>query len=280
MRFALVSCLLLIAGPSWSAELKLATWNLNWLTTRHDGMPADVVPRQPEDFDRLRTYASDLRADVVALQEVDGPAAARLVFPPEAWSIHMSRDHVIQRVGFAVRRGLTYSVNPDVTAIGLEPEAHLRGGADITLRSPDGPLRLLAVHLKTGCQYARTGPDMHPACRMLLAQFDAVSQWIAARQAAGEAFVILGDFNRGLDQTDAFTLKLRTAAPMIRATEGYSSPCWGQAAFIDHILIGGPARDRVIPASLRVLGYKETEPAWKQRLSDHCPVSVRLSVPD
>jgi len=29
-----------------------------------------------------------------------------------------------------------------------------------------------------------------------------------------------------------------------------------------------------------VLVYRETGAAWKRRLSDHCPVSVRLHVPD
>jgi hypothetical protein len=30
---------------------------------------------------------------------------------------------------------------------------------------------------------------------------------------------------------------------------------------------------------LRVLRYRETGAEWKERLSDHCPVSVRLAVP-
>ena len=33
------------------------------------------------------------------------------------------------------------------------------------------------------------------------------------------------------------------------------------------------------PDTLTVLRYKETDPEWKDRLSDHCPVSVRLAVP-
>ena len=90
--------------------------------------PPDVKLRQPEDFDRLRAYAAELNADVVAIEEVDSAETARHLFPPETYSIHMSHDRVKQRVGIVVRRGLAYDVNPDVTAIALDPIAHLRSG--------------------------------------------------------------------------------------------------------------------------------------------------------
>ena len=84
----------------------------------------------------------------------------------------------------------------------------------------------------------------------------------------------------GWTRTIAFIRTIAAPTPLTRATEGYSSPCWGHEAFIDHILIGGAARAWVMPNSLRVLAYRETDRAWKERLSDHCPVSVRLTVPD
>jgi hypothetical protein len=45
-------------------------------------------------------------------------------------------------------------------------------------------------------------------------------------------------------------------------------------------LLGGAARAWLLPDTLRVLTYRETGEAWKERLSDHCPVSVRLHAPD
>ncbi len=268
-----------------AAELKIATWNLNWLTNREVGLPADVRPRRQEDFDKLRAYAVELDADVIAFQEVDYVETARRVFPTEAWSIHMSRDRVRQRVGFAVRRGLHYQVNPDITSIALDPMAHLRSGVDITLDLPPGGLpggrlRLLALHLKQGCQYLSFGRKPGNTCLTLMSQFDFVTEWIVARRDEGVPFVVLGDFNRGFEKNDPFNKKIRGAADLTRATEGYSSPCWGREAFIDHILIGGPAREWVKADTLRVLTYRETDPAWKERLSDHCPVSVKLSLPN
>jgi len=91
---------------------------------------------------------------------------------------------------------------------------------------------------------------------------------------------VLGDFNRHMDGRDQLWSALRQAAPLTRATEGLASPCWGGEAFIDHILLGGAARDWLVADSLRVLTYRETGAEWKQRLSDHCPVSVRLRLPD
>src|SRR3954452_4124455 len=113
----------MLASGSHATELKILTWNLNWLTNRGVGLPADVRPRRQEDFDKLRAYAMELDADVIAFQEVDYVETARRVFPAAAWSIHMSRDRVRQRVGFAVRRGIHYHVNPDITAIALDPMA-------------------------------------------------------------------------------------------------------------------------------------------------------------
>jgi endonuclease/exonuclease/phosphatase family metal-dependent hydrolase len=271
---------LLIASAPRAAELKIATWNLNWLTDRQAGLPADVKLRQPEDFDRLRGYATELNADVIAIEEVDNAETAGRLFPAENYSIHMSHDRVRQRVGIVVRRGLSYDVNPDVTALALDPIAHLRSGVDITLNTAAGPLRVLAVHLKQGCQYLTFGSSPQVVCLTLMSQFDVVTQWIAARRDEGASFLVLGDFNRGLDKQDPFITKINGSAPLTRATEGFSSPCWGRESFIDHILIGGPARGWVKPNSLRVLAYRETAPEWKERLSDHCPVSVRLAVPD
>jgi hypothetical protein len=53
----------------------------------------------------------------------------------------------------------------------------------------------------------------------------------------------------------------------------------GAENFIDHILAGGAAANWMRTDTLRVLTYRETDQSWKDRLSDHCPVSVRLAVP-
>jgi endonuclease/exonuclease/phosphatase family metal-dependent hydrolase len=281
LALILLACLWLPA-IALASELKVATWNLNWLTERPTGdpaLPADVHVRVPEDFDLLRQYAVQLDADVIAIQEVDGRAVAARLFPPDHYSIHMTRDDVVQRVGIVVRRGLAYDVNPDVTAIRGEQRLHLRSGADITLHVAGGPLRVLAVHLKTGCDDASLTRSRRRACTELGSQVPALQAWIAARQQEGVPFVVLGDFNRHMDGKDQLWAALSQTAPLVRATEGRSSPCWGNEAFIDHIIAGGAARAWMQLPTLRVLSYRESGEDWKDRLSDHCPVSVRFQVP-
>jgi len=81
---ALALAAMLLPGLAVAAPLKLATWDIDWLTARaagDGGLPADVAVRQPADLAALRDYAAALDADVVALQGVDGPEAAALIFP-------------------------------------------------------------------------------------------------------------------------------------------------------------------------------------------------------
>ncbi len=280
----LVALVLLLAPPARALELKIATWNLEWLTDRPAGaagLPADVRPKRAEDVAVLRGYAGRLAADIVAFQEVDGPRNAAAVFAPGAYALHLTADAVTQRVGFAVRAGLRFTANPDLVGLDVYPDAkyRLRSGADITLETPGGKLRLLAVHLKTGCREDRPGAPSYQ-CATLLRQLPVLQGWIAQRQAEGVPFVLLGDFNRWMDGRDRFYPALAAQAPLLRATEGQSSPCWGGGGFIDHIIAGGAARGWMQPDSLRVLVYQERGVAWKERLSDHCPISVRFHLPD
>ena len=103
---------------------------------------------------------------------------------------------------------------------------------------------------------------------------------IAQRRREGTAFAILGDFNRRMERNDEFLAVLAEAAPLARPTEGILNTCGGRDGrarpFIDHILLGGPARDWLVRDSFRVLIYAERDASLRERLSDHCPISVRL----
>src|SRR4051794_16815870 len=71
-----------------------------------------------------------------------------------------------------------------------------------------------------------------PACQELLDQAQLLAAWITARRQDGVPFLLLGDFNRSMDGKDAVLASLRRAAPLVRATEGRSSPCWGNESFV------------------------------------------------
>ncbi|HUB49475.1 MAG TPA: endonuclease/exonuclease/phosphatase family protein [Acetobacteraceae bacterium] len=281
VALVLVMAVCLPPVTALAAELKIATWNLDWLTDRpanDPALPSDVHVRGAGDFDRLRYYAAQLNADVIAIQEVDGSAVAARLFPASQYSIHMTHDDVVQRVGIVVRRGLAYAVNPDVTALDVDPRSHLRSGADITLHLGGESLRILALHLKTGCHDASLTKHTRRSCAELRAQIRPLQEWIGARRREGVPFLVLGDFNRHMDGKDQLWSALRRVAPLVRATEGHTSPCWGGESFIDHIIAGGQARDWMQVSTLKVLTYLESGEVWKDRLSDHCPVSIILQV--
>ncbi|WP_424811148.1 endonuclease/exonuclease/phosphatase family protein [Roseococcus sp. YIM B11640] len=284
MRLSLIALALLLAAPLQAAEIKLASWNIAWLTLRHAGDPAlprDLATRRPADFERLAAYARRLDADVVALQEVDGTDAAARVFDPAQYAFHFTEEHDVQRPGFAIRRGIPFTRNPDLEELDLIPRARfsLRRGADVTLHLGEQRLRLLSVHLKAGC---REGPlDGSRDCESLGQQSAVLARWIAERREERAAFIVLGDFNRRMQGSrDAFLEELRAAAPLTRANEGVSDPCWSDARggrpFITHMLLGGRAREWMVPGSLRVMVYAERDWSLRERISDHCPLSIRL----
>lgn len=219
---------------------------------------------------------------MIALQEIDGEGAAARVFDPASYAIHLTDENDIQRPGFAIRRTLRFTANPDLAELDLRAGARrsLRRGADITVEAPSGQrIRLLSVHLNAGCREDafERGP---PECESLERQARIIARWAEARRREGVAFAILGDFNRRMGERDDFLRLIESAAPVTRPTAGLSSPCWADARggrpFISHILLGGAAAEWLVPRSLSVMVYAERDRAYRDRLSDHCPVSVRL----
>jgi len=279
MRTILV-LLVLLAAPGLAAaqDLKLATWNIAWLTTKpagHPALPRRLATRTEADFQRLRDYATRLEADVVALQEVDGRLAAARVFDATRYDFHFTNETDVQGVGFAIRKTVRWRANPDLAALGIRER--LRRGADISVETPAGPLRLLSIHLKGGCIRDPLNAP-RPDCDDLERQADILAGWVRERARENAAFAIMGDFNRRLGPDEGFLSRLQAAAPVVPATAGRSNPCWGwNSAFIDHIVLGGPARGWLAEGSLRVMVYRENDRRMDDRLSDHCPVSVRMT---
>lgn len=307
-RAATTALLALLAAFSSAAAtapvtLKIATWNMEWFLTpatfnglkgactRHDSahrwkrrsIPCDVaatLERSATDLAAMAHVAKMLNADLVAIEEVDGPAAASQVF--RGYQFCFTGGHEVQNTGFAIRRGLPYRCGPDLVELSLDDE--LRRGATLVLYPGSArELHLLAVHLKSGC--ARGSLESRArACARLARQAPALRTWVIAEQRAGHRYAVLGDFNRdllhehgdglweriGADTDDARLVN--TANAMI-----FRNCYAGQAhsGFIDYVLLGNALAPAVVPGSFEQLTYAPTD-AWRLKLSDHCPVAVRL----
>jgi len=301
------------ATPSVHA-LTLATWNIEWLMTpaTRGELGARCQPQQPDSDSRalpctpgrkpppvrdatdlavLARYADRLGArgvDVVALQEVDGAEAGRQVFR-QGWRLDCftPRRHP-QNVGFAIRDGVPYRCHPALTE--LDVDGSSRAGADVTLY-PGTPqaVRILAVHLKSGCFTGKLDRSFAP-CQRLQQQVPVVEAWIDQRVREGVALAVLGDFNRHLAKDARFPAGPDERAPLnviqawsdqqppgadlLRATEGQPYlPCDAQdthSQYIDDILIDRRLADRNANRRFARLSYDPREQG--RMLSDHCPL--------
>jgi hypothetical protein len=303
------------AGPAFAfaasapAEIKVATWNLEWFmkpeTLRaltpacvprdaprdgaRRGIPCDVAhegARSNEDIAVLRRHARDLDADVVALQEVDGIDAARLVFPRHEFCF--SGRVAVQNNGFAIRRGIPFACGADVAGLGLADD--VRRGVDLRL-FPGTPneIALLSVHLKSGC--ARDPLDSpRPNCRELRRQLPFLEAWIDARATEKMPFAVLGDFNRDLRQEPAgvsFWADIDDAEPpeadLVNTAHGQKfqncSPAQTFTGYIDYIILGRELARGLVTDSFGRALYRPRDAA-RRKLSDHCPVFIRLRVAD
>jgi endonuclease/exonuclease/phosphatase family metal-dependent hydrolase len=291
------------------AEIRIATWNLEWFmkpeTLRalapacaprdaprdgaRRGIPCDVAhaqARSQEDISALSRYARALDADVVALQEVDGADAARLVFPNHEFCF--SGRVAVQNNGFAIRRGIPFACGADVVDLALADD--VRRGVDLRL-FPGTPaeIALLSVHLKSGC--ARDPLDSTRAsCRELRRQLPFLEAWIDARAAEQKPFAVLGDFNRDLRQEPAgvsFWKDIDDADPpaadLVNTAEGQKfqncSPAQTFSGYIDYIILGRDLARGLVEGSFGRALYRPRDAA-RRKLSDHCPVFIRLRVAD
>ena len=289
----LAGCAGISKPPQPQAGLRLASWNLEHLAEA-DG--TGCRPRQEADYAKLRAYAARLNADVIAIQEVETVAAAKRVFDPARYDIVLSDQPYPpmketcgkesaepirpQRNGFAIRKGIAFSVNPPVTALDVERKGGrpVRWGIDVTLTGANA-LRLLSVHLKSGCSAGFKADDED--CPLLMEQVPTIKDWVEAREAAGESFAILGDFNRRLkgDDVEVWQAWNTRADLHIAALDGDGGPrkpgCDGgkYAEFIDQVVLSDDAFQRWDKSSFGELVYDERGEAMP---SDHCPIAVTI----
>jgi endonuclease/exonuclease/phosphatase family metal-dependent hydrolase len=320
---AMLRCLLAVwltglfamADAATATTIKLATWNMEWLLTpatfsalkptctENDEqrrasqrlLPCDVaegLERSAIDIAALRRYAEQLDADVIAIQEVDGPNAARQVFPQHEFCFTGSK--ALQNNGFAIRRGVPYRCGEDLNALSLGDSVR-RGATIVLYPGSDHELYLLGVHLKSGC--ARPPLDRGPsACEKLARQIPALEGWIDTEARAGHRYAVLGDFNRDLlaERGPARNAAGRqrniwgeisdgeppgATLVNVAASDSFRNCAQGQnhSGFIDQILLDKLLARQLVAGSLERLTWDGRDAA-RLKLSDHCPVAVRLRI--
>lgn len=277
-------------------EIKIASWNIAWLGSHEYNHRTDA------DYQQLALYAKQLNADVIALQEVESEAWAKKVFG-DNYDYYFSTKDWVQRVGIAVKKSQGFSVKAkEYKALDV---GKVRHGMDIALTRNGKTVRLLAVHLKSGCftnPLDNNSVDAMPsasekevrrkeACTKLSKQIKPLEQWIDLRAAEDSAYIVLGDFNRRFSQDIASKFSEEQGLWQALNDEGkealwtptttINSDCWGgyYKDYIDHILFSPKAKKLYIEASFEQLVFKaKYSKKLSQNLSDHCPISVKLKL--
>ena len=184
--WVLVLVLTCISAPA--ETVRIATWNIEHLRAQNQ---VGAVKRDDQDFAKLASLAQSLDADIIALQEVDGEAAARRVFDDGVYNFHFSDRNDRQRTGFAVRK--TINVTSDLDYTDLSIGDSVRRGTDITVEIDGQALRLLSVHLKSGC-FDRPLTTNSNACNKLEQQLPILERWIDERTIDGIPFIVFRGF--------------------------------------------------------------------------------------
>ncbi len=294
----------LVPGPGdrsrVHAETRVASWNLNNLHHRLGEALRERAPvRGRRDIEALRRYAERLDAHLVALQEVNGPKAAALVFDRERYLLPFSGRQRLRGgddrgiyVGFAVRRGHFDATRVrDYEPLGIRAGEgyRTRWGLDIELEREGRRLRILNVHLKARCARGSLVRPRAEACALLGRQIAPLEAWIDAREREGVPYLVVGDFNRAFDRwgkRDHLWQAIDDRDPpglvLHRIPAGREPACWGGTRRhhrypIDFFVLNEAAWRLYVPGSFLELDYAPPDRRLRAGLpSDHCPIRITL----
>ena len=170
------------------------------------------------------------------------------MFDPSVYSFEFTADEAnLQRTGFAYKKWLHVVAEPDLVALAV---SGTRRGADVLVIAGKFQLRVLSIHLKTGCWSDPLNTDSH-SCEVLRQQLPILENWIDSRAREGTPFAVLGDFNRRFEAGDEFWDAIdhgdAPEAKLSDVTKSHTSECWGgeYPVYIDHLVFSRQAARRV-----------------------------------
>ena len=260
-------------------KLRIATWNIFYLDEVGQSSGGDSVKREPEDYVRLAGYLTKLKADLIALQEINGVAAARTLFPANTWDAECEDRDTGQNVCVVLRKSKQWKIerHPDLVSLRVGSR-FLRAGLDFTISKEGYPsVRILAVHMKASCL---SGME-NPSCPTFFEQIDALETWIDERAATDEPFMILGDFNRFMTDDDPAWIEIDDGVParamLNKTVAADDTDCWFPT-FIDHIILDDTTNSWLVDSAQQ--GFDERDfDKYQKILSDHCPLWADFSFP-
>lgn len=292
-----------------NTKIRIATWNianLHWEIGKNLPGRPNAPARSKRDFQRLQKYANRIDADIIALQEVNGPKAVYRVFPSSKYKVIMSdryrkdvktrrkTDHIYTAIAIKRSAPVKLISSRTVKTISVPHKQHgsirpTRRAVEATVQLPNGNhLTILAVHLKSGCHQGSLINTKSPACATLAKQTAYLEHWIDTLVEKGEALVVLGDFNRRINMRgnkDHLWAEIDDAEPrnmeLFRLPFRQESNCFhGTNHFkpeaIDYIIADKAAWRWIDKSSFRIVDYDKLDKPQGKQISDHCPAYVDM----
>ena len=275
-------------------DLVFFTWNVEHLAENND---EGCLPRNNKDYVRLRDFAKTLKADIVALQEVESAKAVYRLFQKTDWNVVMSdrapsesyscrengNQSTQQKVAIAVRKGIEFINIGDYEQLGLDIEG-LRYGVVIRLTATPAPIDIMAVHLKSGCFVDNYAASNRKACEIFETQAPLLDHWVESNVNEERAFVVLGDFNHRISNSDnklwrELTTMEQDSLSILNSMRNLPGCHPKYPEPIDHILLG-PSTSQFYKKGSEAVHYyinPDSSMTESDMLSDHCPVSVELN---
>ncbi len=296
--------LMALSGGAGAETVRIATWNMNNLHFETGEPLRNRAPaRSDGDFALLREYRDRMDADIIAFQEVNGPKAAHRVFPEDDYEVIVSGRYRDDQdtgrgsdriyTGFAIKRdSVTLVDTSSVADLGLADRGKsIRHGTEILIEKNGKRVRLMSVHLKSGCfTQSLTNPRSN-ACETLAEQLDPLEDWIDEQAEGDVPFIIAGDFNRALDvhgRRDHLWQEIDDGAPsglkLWRLPFSRESQCLiGTRAHhedpIDFFVFDDRAWALVDRDSFQQVDYDASDRDLAAGTpSDHCPITVDLRI--
>ena len=189
--------LLCVTTASWSAQVRVATYNIQFLSTE--------VVNQGDRLSKLREVIEALDAHVIGLQEIADRAALERVFPPTEWHLVIDDDSTdAQDLAVAVRKplrivGLPADLDADDEHFLFAHESETlfpnrRDLLAVTVQLPDESATFVVmVHHGKSRAGGRAATDARRegAARAMVQVFE--------RDFDDKDFILLGDFNDNPD---------------------------------------------------------------------------------
>lgn len=247
-----------------SSELRTATFNIEY------------YPKSEAQAQRALDVIASLDAPLVAVQEITAPyhlANLARVKLGDAWRLVVVNHRFATGVLFDSRRFSLVSTHTHVSTVVFPaaiPVLEVRLD-DVVTRER---VRVFVVHWKAGGEH-------YPTRRR---QMDAFAPILEAARGSGDRIVVLGDFNATSDDDRVRIGALASNAKVEWATRTVGCTCFWQrerdcvGSSLDHVLTTERVRS-VRTAGACAGGCPTTDrcPAWRDEVSDHCPVVVDLA---